>query len=224
MWMRALFQLRPIKVTGSIICPKLQHIGRRNHMLQAGTAAESSNNRVNNFKGIFVSVSVRYYLCHRLASGKDIVSLSICNAVTLCVCVCVRCISLDGVGNALYLVLSSGCSMSAVCVVFVDQPTEWVHCSVSTTEGATCRRKLPSTHSIYTANLSRVASFAACCRWKCFWHEIIPVTGWLWSGFSRAVYIGFLSSFHRMEIEIWSPCDMLYAVNMAFSRHIVILV
>ena len=44
-----------------------------------------------------------YYLRHRLASGEDIVLLG----VRLSRCVCVRRISLDGEGNALYRVLSS---------------------------------------------------------------------------------------------------------------------
>jgi len=45
---------------------------------------------------------VHYLPCH-LVSGEGLVTLG----VTLCVCVCVRRISLGGEGNALYPVLSS---------------------------------------------------------------------------------------------------------------------
>ena len=45
------------------------------------------------------NMSVRYYLRRRLAS-EDIVTLGV--TLSRCVCVCVRCISLGGEGNALY--------------------------------------------------------------------------------------------------------------------------
>ena len=51
---------------------------------------------------------VHHYLCHRLASGEGIVSLD----VRLSRCVCVRCISLGGVGNAQYPVLSCSINQS----------------------------------------------------------------------------------------------------------------
>lgn len=71
--------------------------------------------------------------------------------------------------------------ISLLCV-FLDKPSEWIHCDVSTTKGPSYWRKLPSTGSIYTTNFSRITSFTACCRWKCFRYEIVPGTWWIRSG------------------------------------------
>jgi len=62
------------------------------------------------------------YLRRRLASGEGIVSLG----VRLSRCVCVRRISLDGEGNALYPVLSSFqlcscCTLLAILVSFYER-------------------------------------------------------------------------------------------------------
>jgi len=69
-------------------------------------------------KSLFCSMflfihSLFYYLRRRLASGEGIVSFGI----RLSRCVCVRRISLDGEGNALYPVLSSLLIYSFVFIV-----------------------------------------------------------------------------------------------------------
>jgi len=77
------------------------------------------------------------------------------------------------------------------CVSFVvlDKPSQRVTCCLSKTKGATYWGKLPATGCIYTTNSPWLTSCIACCRRKCFRHEILPGSRRLWPGILDTVML-----------------------------------